>query len=218
MLIPLIEVRIPANTQVILEKLTRICAFEVIPTDQIYINFSTVQGRPINTRFEDLGFEHHLFMENFGTLGFIFAIMPLFYLLHFCTKFFRSCKYCRRLSYKLNRRLYYGYLLRLIIESYIIGWLCCLINFVSMDLFEEADGWTRLNEIITILAGITYILFPIVGTVILLVNFKHLKDDFIQIKYGEMMLGLSLEHRSSVVYWAANLVRRAFLAFIYVYG
>ena len=33
MLIPLMNVRIPANTQVILEKLTRICAFEVIPTD-----------------------------------------------------------------------------------------------------------------------------------------------------------------------------------------
>ena len=118
----------------------------------------------------------------------------------------------------MNRMLYYGYLLRLIIESYIIGWLCCLINFASMDLSEEADGWTRLNEVITIFAGILYIMFPVVGTVILLANFKHLKEDYIHVKYGEMMLGLSLEHRSSVAYWATNLVRRAFLAIIYGNG
>ena len=116
-------------------------------------------------------------MENFGTLGFIFAIMPLFYVFHYSTKFCRSIRCCRRLSYKMNRRLYYGYLLRLILESYIIGWICCLINYVSMDLSSEADSWTRLNEFITIIAGLVFILFPIVGTLILFVNFKHLKQD-----------------------------------------
>ena len=32
------------------------------------------------------------------------------------------------------------------------------------------------------------------------------------------MLGLSLKDKSSLVYWAANLLRRAYLAFIYVYA
>ena len=66
------------------EQLMKIAAIEVIPTDLIYAYFSEVEGIPFSSTFEELGFEHHLVLNNFGTLGFILAIMPLAYVLNFC--------------------------------------------------------------------------------------------------------------------------------------
>ncbi len=91
-------VLIPANALFILDKLTKICSFELIPTHLIYIHFTEEVGVPKNARFEELGFEHHLFMENFGTLGFVFAMMPFLYFFQFLVSLCSGCKCCRNLS------------------------------------------------------------------------------------------------------------------------
>ena len=81
-LLPLFNVQIPANTYLLFEQLMMIAAFEVIPTDAIYERLSSVEGNPISSAFEQLGFEHHLIMNNFGTLGFTFAFLPILYAFH----------------------------------------------------------------------------------------------------------------------------------------
>ena len=82
----------------------------------------TEGGKPINANFETLGFEHHLLFNNFGTLGFILALLPLFYLLFYmidpCCGEYRLC---RRMGKRLHGYLFWGVLLRMIIESYIIS-------------------------------------------------------------------------------------------------
>ena len=63
------------------EQLMLIASLEVIPTDTIYDKFSEVEGSPRTSSFEQIGLEHHLVMNNFGTLGFILLLMPFFYVL-----------------------------------------------------------------------------------------------------------------------------------------
>lgn len=60
----------------------KIAAFEIIPTDKIYVHLSDVKGIPFSDTFEELGFEHHLILDNFGTLGMISALIPFAYLLN----------------------------------------------------------------------------------------------------------------------------------------
>ena len=80
-LLPLFKVSIPGNAMIFFEQLMTIAALEVIPTDVIYENFSVEEPQPLSLAFEQVGLEHHLVMNNFGTLGFIFSILPAFYVL-----------------------------------------------------------------------------------------------------------------------------------------
>ena len=86
-LLPLFFVNIPTNAEVIFNAIMLVAAFESIPTDDIYASFFTVdEGRPLNSNFETLGFEHHLLLNNFGSLGFIlvfiiFPSYPLYYIM-----------------------------------------------------------------------------------------------------------------------------------------
>ena len=59
----------------------QIAACEFIPTEMIYSLISSIVGQPPNLSFAQVGFEHHLVMNNFGTLGFILGLLPLFYVL-----------------------------------------------------------------------------------------------------------------------------------------
>ena len=78
-LLPLFSVSIPANAYMFFQQLMRIAAIELAPTDEIYSHFSDLKGIPASDTFEEIGFEHHLLMNNFGTMGLIFVILPLLY-------------------------------------------------------------------------------------------------------------------------------------------
>ena len=75
----------PTNTEIIFSALMSVAAFEAIPTETIYFELFDSDpdaGNPLTPVFEAIGFEHHLLLNNFGTLGVsFFAIMPFFYFL-----------------------------------------------------------------------------------------------------------------------------------------
>ena len=81
------DVELPTNTEIIFSALMSVAAFEAIPTETIYFelfNSDPDAGNPLKPVFEAIGFEHHLLLNNFGTLGIsFFAIMPLFYMIYF---------------------------------------------------------------------------------------------------------------------------------------
>ena len=101
-LFPLMVVEIPPNTYTFFQKLMTIAAVELIPTDLFYRYLNNVKPQPISKSFEEVGFEHHLIMDNFGTLGFIFAFLPLAYALYFLIGWCSKFKRCRRLRKKLR--------------------------------------------------------------------------------------------------------------------
>ena len=64
----------------------KVASFELIPTDIIYMMLFLSDpdgGNPINGNFEKIGLEHHLLMNNFGTLGFFIVLSPLLYLIYY---------------------------------------------------------------------------------------------------------------------------------------
>ena len=84
-ILPLFKITLPKNVGVIFTGLMWLAAAEVIPTDPIYdyfFNAGEIEGKSINPNFAEIGLEHHLFLSNYGTLGFVaIFIMPLLYLI-----------------------------------------------------------------------------------------------------------------------------------------
>lgn len=105
-LLPLFKIELPKNVSIIFTGLVWIAAAELIPTDYIYLEWfkADIEGNPIETNFEDLGFEHHLLLNNFGTLGFfLLFILPVLYIVHWITDIFQGNKCCRRISIRLGK-------------------------------------------------------------------------------------------------------------------
>lgn len=175
-LFPLFEVQIPESTKIIFSALMAIAAFELIPTDLIYqyaFNSDPDEGVPVNQDFADLGFDHHLMMQNFGTLGFFFVLLIPLYLFDYLLGKCKGIKCCRKFGKRLERTLYWSIILRTIIESFIIGFICCLINVKNLDLSRE-DNWTYANSILSIVIGPIFCLFPVLGVIFLYRNWRQL--------------------------------------------
>ena len=78
-----------------------IAAVELIPTETIYAYFSDTVGQPLSSSFEEVGFEHHLIMDNFGTLGFLFALLPFAYTFWIIIQLFVRAECCAKISGKM---------------------------------------------------------------------------------------------------------------------
>ena len=92
-----------------------IASVDLIPTEIIYGFVSDTKGEPLSLAFEEIGLEHHLILNNFGTLGFIFALLPFAYLLHLITKICNGVFCCQKFSNFLQKHLYFNFLIRLAI-------------------------------------------------------------------------------------------------------
>ena len=142
----------------------------------------------------------------------------MLYILHALFNCCINCCECsRRISNKLGRSLYYSYLLRMVLESFLVGYICCMLNLRVIDFTVEADMWTRANEIATLVIFLMYIIFPIGGCIFLYRNFRLLRTPVFVQKYGELTTGLSLKKKSMITFWGLDLLRKALLTFVLVY-
>lgn len=195
-----------------------IAAFEAIPTDLIYSFWSDVVGMPRAKRFEDLGFEHHLLLDNFGTLGFIIACLPFIY---FFEWILRTCclgyKWCKKRQKSLSKSLYWGTILRLIIESFIIGMICSLINLRQLDFTTlTTSTWTWVNSMLTCFFLPIFALFPFLGACYMYTNWDLLKKAQEERQYGEIYAGFNLDDKEMIIFWFIDYVRKFMLCFTVV--
>ena len=188
-LMPLFNLNLPQNAKMVFGWLMQIAAMEALPTDWIYSFVTDVEGRPVTPVFEDLGFEHHLILNNFGTMGFVFAMLPFVYLIIFVASYCRACRCCRRCTKRARNYLYWSILLRLTIEGYVIGLICSLINMINLDLSRETDNWTFGNSVITLVIFPMLILFPIYCIWFMNKYRLSLNTDSMKKRYGEMTAG-----------------------------
>ena len=142
--------------------LMQIAAFELLPTDEIYeaLFGADIPAEAFNDRFEIFGLEHWLLMNNLGTFGCILLFSPVLYLLSHLIGWCKAFKVCRQAKKKLELKLFWGYLLRMMIESYMITFICCLLNILQLD-FSTGSGWVLANSIITVLTMPFLALFPV---------------------------------------------------------
>ena len=61
----------------------------------------------------------------------------------------------------MARSLFWGLFLRVIIESFVIGILCCLLNLRLLDFSH--DKWTFANALLTLVLAPVLALFPFVA-------------------------------------------------------
>ena len=163
---------IPANMESLLEVIGQIAAFEIIPTEQIYESwFNVIDVEALTSYFEAIGIEHLLLFNNLGTLGVVIATLPLFYILYFITLWLSRFKFCFRRSKSLGKNLFWGAFLRIFIESYIIGFICILLNLQNLD-YDESNNWTYFNAVMTLIFLPTFILFPIITGTVMCINFQ----------------------------------------------
>lgn len=194
------------------EALMTIAAFEILPMEAFYeiVLGDAAIGKPFSDKFEALGMEHHLIMNNLGTLGVVIVVILV---LHFVQKFinwFQGIKCCRKSARRLASTLYYGAVLRTIMESYVISLMSSLINLETVD-FTESDSWTLLNTCIAWLFLVILLIFPFFSILYMLGNWDMLQHRYIHGRFGEIHMGYSLKSRQMLVYQGLDYLRKILL-------
>ena len=124
----------PASAVKFFAYLITIAAFDFIDLEA-FINkyFGTVSTGAYNEKFEDLGFQSTLFINNLGTFAVVF-------LLYFVALSFLHCLYsCQHIGYvkkrliiPLKEKLVINFLITMMFESYSQILICCFINFKTI--------------------------------------------------------------------------------------
>ena len=87
-------------------------------------------------------------LNNLGTLGvIILGLVPLVIFQFIVAKCFCKFKCCFKLAHRLVKWLYFGAILRVIIESYVISFLCSLVNLQAIE-FDSGDHLTEWHAMI----------------------------------------------------------------------
>lgn len=196
---------------IVFDKLMAIASFEALPTDMIYGWFSDVEGEPKNDQFEKVGFEHHLILNNFGTLGFIIACLPMVYLIYALLTYCRGFKRVKRFHNKLGISLFWGFPFRMLIESYILCLICVFLNLQKLE-FTSEDKWVKANSYIAVFLATVYTLFPIGAIYFMYNNFRDLEQNLVKKKMGELYQGYNTKTRKMLIWWGAEFARKVFLA------
>ena len=210
-LLPLFNVIIPMSCMLVFDKLMAIASFEALPTDMIYGWFSEVEGEPKNDQFEKVGFEHHLLLNNFGTLGFIIACLPMLYLIYAILSYCHGIKRIKRVHNRLSRSLFWGFPFRMLIESYILCLICVFLNLERLE-FASEDKWVQANSYIAVFLATVYILFPIGAICFMYTNFRELEENHVKKKMGTLYQGYNTKTRTMLIWWGAEFARKVLLA------
>ena len=120
-----------------------------------------------------MGFEVRILIINFGSLGIFCLLLPFFYIFYFITTFCQGFKCCRKTKKWLNNKIYWSVTMRLIIESHIIGLICCLIALSVVDFNNDAK-FTYINSILTVFFLAVFLGFPVFICYYMCKNFDDL--------------------------------------------
>ena len=146
------------------------------------------------------------------------AAFPFLYTYHFLSRCFLSVKCCKSITKWLGNQLYYGALMRMIIESYVIGIISCMLNLRWIYLSnEETDNWSKANTFVTLVVLPLYLLFPLLGICLIKKNQNKWNNKKVRKRFGELLVGFHIESNSMVIYWAMDFFRRILLAFSLVF-
>ena len=207
-LLPLFASQIPANAMVMFGAIMQIAAFDAIPTDPVY-EYLELDGKdPINDNFESVGFETILIMHNLGSLALFIALSPLYYIYYFllgCCSHYKKIEEKRK---QLGKTIFWGLLLRLIMESYMIVVICCLINVQQLD---WSDDWNSFNSGLSIAFFVIFMAFPILSTLYLYCNWKRTGQSGFETSFGELWAGYSIESKKVLIYLAVDYARKVLM-------
>ena len=144
-------------------------------------------------------------------MGVIALFIPIIYLISPITRCCESDHRVSKLRRNLNKSLYWGFMLRGLVEAYIIIAICALINFKQLQL----DGdWEVVNTALSISMLLGLISFPIFISMFLHKNKYRLSDKSNLNMYGTLYAEMrtDLTDNSLIKYSVYYYLRRLVLA------
>ena len=148
----------PANAGTFFSHVMEIAAFDFYDFgDIIYDKMNIEPTDPIDSNFESVGFESQYFLVNMGTMVIFYLIYLFFFILAPIIRLLRkSCRCMKRCSKRLDRSIYWGSLITLMNESYMIIIVCALINIKIFSM--DSTGLSVMSILCAILLSLTIIL------------------------------------------------------------
>ena len=173
---PLFKIEMPANAGMFFKHVMEIAAFDFYDFgDIIHENMKIEPTDPIDANFEAVGFESQYWMVNLGTM-FVFYLIYIAIALFIAPSLFccrTKSKRVKKCSKKLNKSIYWGTLITLINESYIIFVVCVLINLQIFSMDSLGLQIMSIGGAAFITLGV---IIPVAIIIYLLVNFKNLEE------------------------------------------
>ena len=129
----LVNVQSPPNVQGFFSKILSIVAFDVMDglpvEDWLTETLDMPVTQPLMINFDTLGYQSSLFIQNMGSVFFIYILFPIFIILTLLT--IKTSTWCVTLQNKAKHvlnRMFFNSILRFIEETYLITTLCSFIN------------------------------------------------------------------------------------------
>ena len=134
-LLPLCRVTLPADATVFFKHIFEIAAFAFYDTnDLIYNGLDTEPGEPFNDNMEDLGFDTQYMLNNMGSMVVFYLLYPPLALIsHISLKLKDRFDFCLMTRRYLRERIYYGVIIVVIFETYVVVALCCVISLPALE-------------------------------------------------------------------------------------
>lgn len=226
--IPLFNVQFPEIAGVVVEKLTMIATFDLIPTDDLYENtFDLPEEEEVSylderakERLEDGGYESSFLISNLGTLFITFLIILTVPLCVFAS---RPCigkspwikrKHTSTLA-AMRGNLWIRYLMEASLDVSISGTINLIVDIENSKV-PMSSTFDVINSISLILIYTVNLAFPVIILVFYARNYSRwTKPDFDK-KYGAIFTGLRKDRKSSLLYPFVFCFRRIVLTIVVI--
>jgi len=211
--LPLIAVATPANASMLLTTIMGIANFDVLPAGDIMdatLNFHPTP--PENSFYEENGYETSNFAECLGTffliITYVAVKLVILLIIHPFTYFF----YPLKLSMWLRKGLFWGTIIRLILEGYLETTISALINYEWLYWINWSDAFLNTNVIV--FSIISYTAPPVLYIFLSCNMFRVDNFDFERV-YGALWEGLNILNRYGGIYYNVFFcIRRLLLAML----
>lgn len=216
--LPLTRVKYPANANLFYSYFRAIATFDVLPTDDINAVILTFyDSLPIDNNFEEVGYESRNFIQNLGSIYYFFPLIGVWLLLLAILKLFAACGCSRpnRWYAKLKAALFWNFLLRLVIESYLELHLSSTINAANLYFSSNSGDW--LASLTTLPVAFVVNVFPFWLFVFLRRNFDQLSEENFKARFGATYEGLATECKSFVGHPLIFVLRRMLFSLMVIF-
>ena len=207
-IIPLLPVKLPPNTQMILVAFIDFACFDLVPVDLIYPSiFDFLDSDPFNFEFQSAGYDSGYLPENMGTVFTFTHIFALALLISLPLYLLKNKSRCAKKTYaRFKSALMWNPVVIFFLEGFMEIALCAMAVIKRWD--WNSDPNSHINIIYALIYMIIVLLYPIITTVIFCRN-KHLIDKKIFRRYvGGPFDGLKRNHKNRNIFYVTYYMAR----------
>jgi hypothetical protein len=174
--------------------------------------FDRPDQQNIKANFAQLGYSSKYMSNNLGSIFVIILVVNLLllliYMLDSC-----KCPFAQKVNNMLKQKLLWNFVIRLVIESYLSLGFSVYFNLrFSHGRFSYLGSW--VNYFYAVSFAAVLIGAPLFVICFYCYNFKRLKDEHFESKFGAAYQGLETKHRHVIAYTTIFMIRRAFFCII----